>query len=85
LGANRDARCGQRRRALFTLAVRLTPFAGALQSFPRSVVADTDHKLARGAVGRRQDFCLWNESIFAGRDFLAGTSPGEGRLKSTDI
>jgi hypothetical protein len=81
----RDAKHGQKRRALFALGLRLTPFAGALQSFPRLVAANTDHKLARGAVGRRQDFCLWNESIFAGRDFLAGTSPGEGRLKSTDI
>jgi hypothetical protein len=56
----RDAKHGQTRRAVFTLAVRLTPFAGALQSFPRSMA---DHKLARGAVGRRQDFCLWKENI----------------------
>jgi hypothetical protein len=79
LDANRDAKCKarQRRRALFTLAVRLTPFAGALQSFPRSVA---DHKLARGAVARSQAFCHSEGPATSRRaDGLTGG------LKSTDV
>jgi hypothetical protein len=56
LNANRDAKHGQRRRALFTLAIRLTPFAAAPQSFPSSRPSAADHKLARSAVAGRPSF-----------------------------
>jgi hypothetical protein len=63
----RDAKHGQRRRALFTLAVRLTPFAGALQSFPRlaSPAPAADHKFARGAVASSQSFLSFGRASAA--------------------
>ena len=56
LDANRDAKHG-RRRALFTLAVRLTPFAAAPQSFHSRRPPPRDHKFARGDLACRRP--LW--------------------------
>jgi hypothetical protein len=65
----RDAKHGQRRRALFTLAIRLTPSAGAAQSFLRSVA---DHKLAREALGRVAELVV-REKGLQGRGGLIGS------------
>jgi hypothetical protein len=85
LDANHDAKHGQRRCALFTLGLRLTPFAYGSQLFPLAEPPGADHKLARGAVGRQQDFCLWKESILVEAGFPGRAGPDESHLKSTNV
>jgi hypothetical protein len=88
LDANRDARCEapQGRRALFTLAVRLTPLAGAPQSFPSPLPPLPPITNWSAALWVANKLSVFGKRAFsARRDFLAGHGAGEGRLKSADI
>jgi hypothetical protein len=89
----RDATHGQRRRALFTLRLRLTPIAGALQSFPSPrprLPPITNCRAALWAADRISVFgptgflSLEREHCRRGAISRQAKRPGEHRLKSID-